>query len=340
MCYPRNLSLIIDHRVLTTLSTRRLFIYQVEKVRDEMKTAGMRPSEEFLDSPDTIGNCALDINSVQRVTEVWPAFLVCNYFLVLGRKKKRMTSWRVREVASASANADRSRSLNSTAGTTELGPSDHSPTRTTVPLVFGYLFFFLSRLPFPEICYLLSMTEKPFLPIWKNVWHDRVRFRRYRPRVREKTVKRTVRRMAECSFPFASRGTVRLLVLSLRHSKRGLAKIRVGRQDNRWRYREKRSRRDKDRRTGSFFYNEFHDTWPLREFFHRPHSEKKRRKKQKKNYLSVSRVHLFRSPCWDFCFLAERKGFDSPASGTDDGARGEKGINIPHGLHHSPSLQG
>ncbi|XP_043278013.1 dipeptidase 1-like [Venturia canescens] len=43
---------------------------EVEKVRDEMRTAGIRPSEEFHESPDTTGNCALDINSVQRVTEV------------------------------------------------------------------------------------------------------------------------------------------------------------------------------------------------------------------------------------------------------------------------------
>ena len=47
-----------------------LFVFQVEKVRDEMKTAGIRPSEEFLESPDTTGDCALDINSVPRITEV------------------------------------------------------------------------------------------------------------------------------------------------------------------------------------------------------------------------------------------------------------------------------
>jgi len=41
-------------------------------VRDDLRTAGITPLEEYLpDSPDTIGNCALDINSVQRVTEVW-----------------------------------------------------------------------------------------------------------------------------------------------------------------------------------------------------------------------------------------------------------------------------
>ncbi|XP_011049738.1 PREDICTED: dipeptidase 1-like [Acromyrmex echinatior] len=44
---------------------------QVERVRDDLRTAGITPLEEYLpDSPDTIGNCALDINSVQRVTEV------------------------------------------------------------------------------------------------------------------------------------------------------------------------------------------------------------------------------------------------------------------------------
>ena len=46
--------------------------FQVERVRDDMRTAGMTPSEEYLqDSPDTSGSCALDINSVQRVMEVW-----------------------------------------------------------------------------------------------------------------------------------------------------------------------------------------------------------------------------------------------------------------------------
>jgi hypothetical protein len=44
---------------------------QVERVRDDMRTAGITPFEEYLpNSPDTIGNCALDINSVQRVMEV------------------------------------------------------------------------------------------------------------------------------------------------------------------------------------------------------------------------------------------------------------------------------
>jgi len=41
-------------------------------VRDDLRTAGITPLEEYLpDSLDTIGNCALDINSVQRVTEIW-----------------------------------------------------------------------------------------------------------------------------------------------------------------------------------------------------------------------------------------------------------------------------
>lgn len=45
---------------------------QVERVRDDMRTAGVTPSEEYLqDSPDTAGSCALDINSVPRVKEVW-----------------------------------------------------------------------------------------------------------------------------------------------------------------------------------------------------------------------------------------------------------------------------
>lgn len=49
-----------------------ILLHQVERVRDELRTAGITPLEEYLpDSPDTIGNCALDINSVQRVTEVW-----------------------------------------------------------------------------------------------------------------------------------------------------------------------------------------------------------------------------------------------------------------------------
>ncbi|KZC12694.1 Dipeptidase 1 [Dufourea novaeangliae] len=44
---------------------------QVERVRDDMRTEGITPSEIYLqDSPDTTGSCALDINSVQRVMEV------------------------------------------------------------------------------------------------------------------------------------------------------------------------------------------------------------------------------------------------------------------------------
>ncbi|CAD1477237.1 unnamed protein product, partial [Heterotrigona itama] len=46
-------------------------LQKVEKVRDDMRTAGMTPSEEYLeDSPDTTGSCALDINSVQTVMEI------------------------------------------------------------------------------------------------------------------------------------------------------------------------------------------------------------------------------------------------------------------------------
>ncbi|XP_014216059.1 dipeptidase 1-like [Copidosoma floridanum] len=40
----------------------------VERVRDEMRNAGVMPSEEVLESPDTTGSCSLDINSVQRST--------------------------------------------------------------------------------------------------------------------------------------------------------------------------------------------------------------------------------------------------------------------------------
>lgn len=43
---------------------------QVERVRDDMRTAGELPSEDLLDSPDTSGSCALNINEVQRVMEV------------------------------------------------------------------------------------------------------------------------------------------------------------------------------------------------------------------------------------------------------------------------------
>lgn len=69
-------------------------LVQVEKVRDEMRTAGVKPSEEFLHSPDTTGNCALDINSVQRVAEVWPVikllmFLRTHHFSDKCHEKER-----------------------------------------------------------------------------------------------------------------------------------------------------------------------------------------------------------------------------------------------------------
>lgn len=46
-----------------------MFDLQVERVRDDMRTAGELPSEDLLDSPDTSGSCALDINTVPRVKE-------------------------------------------------------------------------------------------------------------------------------------------------------------------------------------------------------------------------------------------------------------------------------
>lgn len=72
--------LLIFYKVLILLLIRLiistviliLIILQVERVRDDLRTAGITPLEEYLpDSLDAIGNCALDINSVQRVTEVW-----------------------------------------------------------------------------------------------------------------------------------------------------------------------------------------------------------------------------------------------------------------------------
>ncbi|KAF7995401.1 hypothetical protein HCN44_006508 [Aphidius gifuensis] len=58
-----------DLKKVAGLNLLRVF-RQVEKVRDDMQKDGIRPLEILLDSPDTIGNCALDINSVQRLTEV------------------------------------------------------------------------------------------------------------------------------------------------------------------------------------------------------------------------------------------------------------------------------
>ncbi|XP_043257763.1 LOW QUALITY PROTEIN: dipeptidase 1-like [Colletes gigas] len=61
---------VIDLKKVAGLNLLRV-LRQVERVRDDMRTAGVTPSEEYLqDSPDTIGSCALDINSVQRVMEV------------------------------------------------------------------------------------------------------------------------------------------------------------------------------------------------------------------------------------------------------------------------------
>ncbi|XP_015110060.1 dipeptidase 1 [Diachasma alloeum] len=60
---------VLDLKKVAGLNLLRV-LRQVERVRDEMRTAGVKASEEFLASPDTTGNCALDINSVQRVTEV------------------------------------------------------------------------------------------------------------------------------------------------------------------------------------------------------------------------------------------------------------------------------
>ncbi|OAD57717.1 Dipeptidase 1 [Eufriesea mexicana] len=61
---------VLDLKKVAGLNLLRV-LRQVERVRDDMRTAGMTPSEEYLqDSPDTTGSCALDINSVQRVMEV------------------------------------------------------------------------------------------------------------------------------------------------------------------------------------------------------------------------------------------------------------------------------
>ncbi|XP_017876335.1 dipeptidase 1-like [Ceratina calcarata] len=61
---------VLDLKKVAGLNLLRV-LRQVERVRDDMRTAGMTPAEEYLqDSPDTTGSCALDINSVQRVMEV------------------------------------------------------------------------------------------------------------------------------------------------------------------------------------------------------------------------------------------------------------------------------
>lgn len=61
---------VLDLKKVAGLNLLRV-LRQVERVRDDMRTAGVTPSEEYLqDSPDTAGSCALDINSVPRVKEV------------------------------------------------------------------------------------------------------------------------------------------------------------------------------------------------------------------------------------------------------------------------------
>ncbi|XP_078041544.1 dipeptidase 1 [Augochlora pura] len=61
---------VFDLKKVAGLNLLRV-LRQVEQVRDEMRTLGIMPSEEYLqDSPDTTGSCALDINSVPRVLEV------------------------------------------------------------------------------------------------------------------------------------------------------------------------------------------------------------------------------------------------------------------------------
>ncbi|KAK9310343.1 hypothetical protein QLX08_000339 [Tetragonisca angustula] len=61
---------VYDLKKVAGLNLLRV-LQKVEKVRDDMRTAGMTPSEEYIqDSPDTTGSCALDINSVQTVMEI------------------------------------------------------------------------------------------------------------------------------------------------------------------------------------------------------------------------------------------------------------------------------
>ncbi|XP_014615384.1 PREDICTED: dipeptidase 1-like [Polistes canadensis] len=59
-----------DLKKVAGLNLLRVF-RKVERVRDEMRTAGVTPSEEYLqNSPDVSGKCALDTNTVQRGVEV------------------------------------------------------------------------------------------------------------------------------------------------------------------------------------------------------------------------------------------------------------------------------
>ncbi|EZA54536.1 Dipeptidase [Ooceraea biroi] len=61
---------VLDLKKVAGLNLLRV-LKQVERVRDDMRTAGITPYEQYLtDSPDTAGKCALDINAVQRVTEI------------------------------------------------------------------------------------------------------------------------------------------------------------------------------------------------------------------------------------------------------------------------------
>ncbi|XP_053972167.1 dipeptidase 1-like isoform X2 [Hylaeus anthracinus] len=61
---------VLDLKKVAGLNLLRV-LRQVERVRDDMRTAGVTPSEVYLqDSSGTNNNCALDINSVQRVMEV------------------------------------------------------------------------------------------------------------------------------------------------------------------------------------------------------------------------------------------------------------------------------
>ncbi|KAF7400314.1 hypothetical protein HZH66_005498 [Vespula vulgaris] len=59
-----------DLKKVAGLNLLRVF-RKVERVRDDMRTDGVTPSEEYLqNSPDVTGNCALDTNTVQRGVEV------------------------------------------------------------------------------------------------------------------------------------------------------------------------------------------------------------------------------------------------------------------------------
>ncbi|KAL7306428.1 hypothetical protein TKK_0001845 [Trichogramma kaykai] len=59
---------VLDLKKVAGLNLIRV-LQKVETVRDEQRSAGIMPSEEVLDSPDTTGSCSLDINSMQRNLE-------------------------------------------------------------------------------------------------------------------------------------------------------------------------------------------------------------------------------------------------------------------------------